>query len=120
MKDDILKIKCFIEHELSLFKFNKATKGFKYLKEAILICIINEDALDNLRSNVFPVIANKYKEKSPLNVKWCIEQIISTMYNNTEMNHICQYFNIERNVKPTLKQIIYTMVCKYNRLNELK
>lgn len=106
-------IKEFILKELSKFNFKKYTKGFKYLNEAIFICIKNTDALDNLHKNVFPLIAKKYSEKSPLNVKWCIEQIVKTMYNNTEIKILCNYFNIQENIRPSLKFIIYTIVCNY-------
>lgn len=108
------KIRKFIFNELSKFKFKKYTKGFKYLNEVIYICIIDIDAIDNLNKNVFPKISNKYHEKSYLNVKWCIEGIINTMYNNTEMDIVSKYFNLEDNVKPSLKLITYTIVCKYN------
>lgn len=107
------QIKEYILNELSKFEFKKYTKGFKYLNEAIFICIKNTDALDNLHKNVFALIAKKYNEKSFLNVKWCIEQIIKTMYNNTEMKIICNYFQLQENIKPSLKFIIYTIVCKY-------
>ena len=111
------KIRDFIFKELSNFKFKKYTKGFKYLNEAIFICINDIDALDNLSKNVFPIIANKFNEKSILNVKWCIEQVVKTMYNNTEIHILCNYFDIDECIKPSLKFIIYTIVCKYYKIN---
>lgn len=116
---DDKKTKEFISNELSKFNFRKYTKGFRYLNEAIYVCIKDVDAIENLHKNVFPVIAKKYKEKSPLNVKWCIEQCLKTMYNNTEENKICKYFNIEENIKPSLKCIIYTVLCKYEWNNNV-
>jgi len=41
-------IKKFIYNELSKFNFKRETKGFKYLCDAIFICIKEENALDNL------------------------------------------------------------------------
>lgn len=108
-------IRIYIEKELSNFEFKKATKGFKYLQEAIYICILNENAMENLTKNVFPQVAKRYNEKSYLNVKWCINQVISTMYNNTNMKVICNYFGLDKNIKPSLKFIIYTIMCKYKR-----
>lgn len=107
------RTKEFILNELSKFSFRKYTKGFRYLNEAIYMCIKDTDAIENLHKNVFPFIADKYKEKSPSNVKWCIEQSVRTMYNNTEESKICKYFNVEENTKPSLKSIIYTVLCKY-------
>ena len=46
-------IKKFIYKELSKFNFKRETKGFKYLCDAIFICIKDENALDNLSKNVF-------------------------------------------------------------------
>ena len=110
--------KDYIIKELSNFKFQKYTKGFKYLVETIYLSIIDENALDNLTKNVFPIVCKKYNEKSFLNVKWCIDKIIESMYNNTDMNIICNYFNLDYNIKPSLKFIVYTIACKYN--NSLK
>lgn len=67
------KIKMFISKELSKLEFKKYTKGFKYLSEAILICIKDSNSLDNICKYVYPQIALKYHEKSYLHIKWCIE-----------------------------------------------
>ncbi|MGN1302434.1 MAG: sporulation initiation factor Spo0A C-terminal domain-containing protein [Clostridia bacterium] len=107
-------IRKFIYDELSNFEFKRYTKGFKYLEEAIYICITNIDAIENLSKNVFPKIQKKFKEKSLLHVKWCMNQVVNTMYNNTRIQKICDYFNLDVNLKPSLKFIIYTIVCKYN------
>lgn len=109
------EIEEFVYNELSRFKFKKSTKGYKYLAEAIIMCIKEENNIDNLSKNIFPKIAIKYNEKTPNNVKWCIDQVIKTMYNNTKLNFICNYFNIEDDTKPSLKLIIYTIMCKYER-----
>lgn len=103
----------FIYKELSKFNFKKQTKGFKYLCDTIFICIQDENALDNLSKYVFPKVATKYHEKSLYNVKWCIDQVIKTMYNNTEIKIICDYFGVDENIKPSLKFIVYTIVCNY-------
>lgn len=111
MKDE--KIYSFIINELSIFNFKTYTKGFKYLKESIFICIKDTDALNNLNKKVFPNIAIKYNEKSYIHVKWCIEQVLKTMYLNTDIKILSDYFKINSDLKPSLKFIIYTIVCKY-------
>lgn len=108
-------IKNYIIKELLKFKLQRGSKGFKYLVETIYLSIVDVDALDNLSKNVFPIIAKKYNEKSSLNVKWCIDKVIQTMYNNTEMEVISKYFNLEYNMKPSLKCIVYTIVCNYSK-----
>lgn len=107
------EIKQFIENELCKFDFRRGTKGYKYLKEAICLCIINENAIDNLTKNVFPTIAKMHNEKSYLSIKWCIDQCITTMYNNTPIDIITKYFMLPENLKPSLKLMIYTIVCNY-------
>lgn len=109
------EIENFVYNELSRFKFKKSTKGYKYLCETIIMCINEENSIDNLSKSIFPKIAIKYNEKTANNVKWCIEQVIKTMYNNTNSNLICEYFSIEEDTKPSLKSIVYTIMCKYKR-----
>lgn len=108
-------IKEFVLKELAKFKLKGGSKGYKYLLETIYMCILNNDNLDNLSQSVFPVIAQKYKEKSANHVKWCIDKIIQTMYNNTDMKVIANYFGLDYNVKPSLKFVVYTIVCNYNK-----
>ena len=110
-------IKQFIENELCKFDFRRGTKGYKYLKEAICLCIINENAIDNLTRNVFPIIAKRHDEKSYLSIKWCIEQCITTMYNNTPIDIISKYFMLPENLKPSLKLIINIIVCSKENKN---
>lgn len=110
------EIKQFIENELCKFDFRRGTKGYKYLKESIYICIIDENAIDNLSKNVFPLISKKYNEKSYLSVKWCIDQCINTMYNNTSIDIISRYFMLSENLKPSLKLVIYAIICKYENM----
>lgn len=109
-------IKTYIQNELSKFEFKKYTKGYKYLVETIYLSIINDNAIDNLTKNVFPKVAEKYKEKFYLNVKWCIEQVVNTMYNNTKIDILCKYFNLDLGLKPSLKFIVYTIKCNYERM----
>ena len=107
-------IRKFIDEELSRFVFKKYTKGYRYLIDTIYFAIIEEDAIENMTKNIFPKVANKYKEISALHVKWCINQVIKTMYNNTSMKAISDYFHTELGEKPSLKFIVYTVVCRYN------
>ncbi len=107
------KVKEFISKELLKFNFIRCTKGYKYLKESILLCINNIDNMENLNKNIFTQIAIKYNEKSFFNVKWCIEQSLKTMINNTKISVISTYFNLDENIRPSVKFFIYTIVSKY-------
>lgn len=107
------KIRNYIYNELSKLNFKKETKGFRYLSEAIYLSIADENAIENLSKNVFPMIAKKFNAKNPKNIKWCMNRVIDTMYCNTRMKTLCEYFKLEKDQKPTLKFIIYFIVCKY-------
>lgn len=111
MKD--IEIKEFIKKELNNFEFIRISMGYRYLIEAILICIKDQNAMNNLNQNVFPQIAEKYGALSYIHIKWCIDQSIRTMYNNTDSKLLCKYFNLEENKRPSLKYLIYTIVTKY-------
>lgn len=107
------KIREFIVKELLKFEFKRCTKGYKYLTETIFICIKNNDNMDNLTKNVFTKLAKKYNEKTFFNIKWCIEQSLKTMFNNTKISIVSEYFNLDENLKPSLKFFVYTIVCNY-------
>ncbi len=107
------QIKEFIKQELNNFEFVKISMGYRYLIDTILICIKDSNAINNLNKNVFPKIAEKYNAMSYMHIKWCIEQSIKTMYNNTDANILCNYFKLDRNIKPSLKFVVYTIVSKF-------
>ena len=108
-----IKIREYIFKELSDLKFVKCSKGYKYLNEAILMCIKDMSIANNLSKNVYTVIAEKYKEASPRNVKGCMKQAINTMFNNTKPEILYKHFYTEKYEKPTLKLIIWVVVNKY-------
>lgn len=116
------QIREYIFKQLKELEFVRSSKGFTYLNEAIFLCIKNECSTNNLTKNVYTVIANKYKERSPKNVKGCIEQSINTMYNNTNQKLLNKYFYVSEYQKPTLKFIICMIVNKYrwNKIQEKK
>lgn len=108
-----VKMKEYIFKELSDLKFVRCSKGYTYLNEAILMCIKNVNLANNLSKNVYTAIAKKYNEKSPRNVKGCIEQTINTMFNNTKPETLYKHFYTDKYEKPTLKLIIWVIVNRY-------
>ena len=96
METEEKKIRNFVYKELSKLNFRRYT-----------------NCIENLSKNVFPKILEKYNEKSIYNVKWCIDQVIKTMYNNTDIKVLGEYFNLDKDLKPSLKFIVYCIVCKY-------
>ena len=106
------RIKELIKHELNKFEFIRTSMAYRYLIDSIFICIKDPNAIDNLNKNVYTMVAKKHKALSYMNVKWCIEQAIRTMYNNTNSKTMSKYFNLKENIKPSIKYFIYTIVSK--------
>ena len=104
---DTEEIKKYINKELKQFKIKQYSKGYKYL------CILNEDAIENMSQNVYPRVAQKFKVKNTKRVKWTLENAINTIYRDTEINKICKYFDIDIEQKLTVKFFIYTIISKY-------
>ena len=100
----------FIENELDLFDFNKTSKGYKYLVDAIFEAIKTPKLTQNLEKELYSTY---------LNVKWAIDKSINSMYRFTNFDLICDYFNFDKVKKPTSKLIIQTIVSKYLNKNEL-
>lgn len=113
---EIDSIKEYINKEMSLFKIKPYSKSYKYLVDAIYICILDEDAIENIAKNVYPKIAKKYELNSIYKVKWNLENAIDTIYCDTKSDIICDYFKIDIYQKITVKLFIYTIITKYFNL----
>lgn len=105
-------IKSKISQELCRLHFNETYLGTKYLKESIYYIIKHMDKnFENLKKEVYPQIAIKYG-KTIHNVKCNINSAVNAMYFDCESNQILEYFNFSKDVKPTTKLIINTIINK--------
>lgn len=77
---------------LSNFDFNTKSKGYKYLLDSINACIIYPHLLNNLEKNLYPSIAKKYSNCTPLKIKWSIEKSISSMNRYTDTKILKKFF----------------------------
>ena len=64
----IEEIERYINKELKQFKIKQYSKGYKYLAAAIYICILNEDAIENMSQNVYPKSVDK--KLTNKNTRW--------------------------------------------------
>ena len=110
---DTEEIRKYIDKELKQFKIKQYSKGYKYLAETIYICIVNEDAIENMKQNVYPKVAKQFKVKNIKRVKWTLENAINIIYRDTEINTLCKYFDIEIDQKLSVKFFVYTIVSKF-------
>lgn len=112
--EDIIEQK--ILNELKYLKYNDKLIGTKYLLESISILAKNPQLnTDNLRKNVFPIIAIKYK-KTIQNIKSNINNATILMNCDCEKEIIMEYFkftNTSAEAKP--KQVINTILDKIKK-----
>ena len=110
------KIIELITKELSKLNFNFKYYGTKYLIESIFIVYyLNKSNNVNLSKEVFPILSNKYN-KSIDTIHSNIKKSINIMYYDCEEKVLMKYFCYLSIKKPTLKEIILTVlekiVCK--------
>ncbi len=69
----------FIRDRLSYFNFKSNNLGYKYLVEAILLCIENEELVDRVTKGLYVEIAKKY-ETCPANVERAIRHLLKSQF----------------------------------------
>ena len=108
---DIDKQRNMIKNELKYIKYNLKYKGTCYLID-VIIYIYNNNKIDNLQRNVYPVIAKMYK-KSVENIRTNLKRATDCMYNDCESKRLQKYFGLSSDdEKPTVKEVIYTVLDK--------
>lgn len=101
-----------IIHELELLNYNFSYHGSKYLVDALYQLYINKDKYyDNLSKDVYPIIAKKYHKKANT-IKCDISQATKMMCMDCSEKVILDYFNLPDYIKPTVKQVIFTVLNK--------
>ncbi len=105
-------IRSKIIEQVTYLGYNLSYKGTKYLIDGIDYIAINQDKnLENLKRDVYPIIAKKYNQ-SIHNIKCNINRVTDLMYFNCESNKLKQYFQYYNDVKPNVKTVIYTIINK--------
>lgn len=104
-------VKDRITRELKKLKFNVNHVGSKYLVEVIYEIYKNKYIQFNLKGNIFPVISDKYKT-SANTIKGNITQASNYMIKHCNKKFIKEYFGYLSYYKPTVKQIIETILDK--------
>ena len=104
----------YIDTELNKFKFNKTSLGYRYLKIAIKYGIQDDLLIENLINRLYEKI-EKELIIDKKRIKWNIEKSIETMFINTDIKYVTNYFYIEEYEKVTPKLFITTIVENYFR-----
>lgn len=107
--ENIIKNKIF--EQLKILKFNSNHLGTKYLLESIWEIYKKKYIQFNLKRDIFPIISRKYN-KSINTIKGNVTQACNFMIKNCDKQFICKYFGYFEYYKPTVKQIIETILEK--------
>lgn len=110
----IKDINSYIDTELNKFKFNRTSLGYKYLRIAIKYGIQDELLIEDLINKLYAKIEKELMIDRK-KVKWNIEKSIETMFINTDIKYVTNYFYIEEYEKVTPKLFITTIVENYFR-----
>lgn len=103
-----------IMYELGKFNFKRNSISYQYLIDAIYLVTKNKNSIKDFKSNIYPIIAEKYNTK-PENVLWCITKLLKVMYLNTDTRIIREYFCIQSDENPTTKAFIIHVSYKISK-----
>ncbi len=109
-KHDLESRRAKVSKELEYIGYKFKYKGTHYLREAILQMLASRNTMvDNLQTDVYPVIAKMYS-KTALNIKSSINKATECMYYECDAKRLEDYFKCGEDVKPTVKQVIFTVI----------
>lgn len=98
--------------ELEYIGYKFKYKGTHYLVDTIMqIYKSQNNMVDNLQTGIYPVIAKKY-HKTIFNIKSSITKATESMYYECDSKKLESYFKFANDVKPTVKQVIFTVINK--------
>lgn len=100
-----------IRRELKKLNFNFTYVGIRYLIDCIIIIYTQNLEKINLKSTIYPILEKKYK-KSINTIKADMTHAIKMMYYECEEFIILDYFKYLDMAKPTLKEVITTIIEK--------
>lgn len=110
MEVDNKRLRKKIQKEVVSIGYKIHHKGTDYLIETIYyICINDKEASYNLQGMVYPKLAEKFG-KSADNIKSSITKATEAMYDECDPDVIAQYFKFCYGARPTVKQVICTVV----------
>ena len=111
VEKDELDIRKKITKQLEIFEFNKKSIGYQYLVESLMYTCQNSNFLNNMETNLFPLVAEKFKNKNGINIKWSIQKAMKSMIRYTPTLEIKKIFF---ETIPTVKIFITTMTKMIN------
>lgn len=101
-----------IVKELETIGYNFKYNGTNYLANALLQAYLHQnDMQDNLQGFIYPIVA-KDINKTVKAVKNGIINATEYMYRDCDINTLKEYFKLQDDLKPSVKQVIITIMNK--------
>lgn len=101
-----------ISAELEFIGYKFKYKGTHYLRDTIMQLYSDDNTMvDNLQTIIYPIVGKKY-DKTVYNVKSSISKATEHMYCECDSTRLKDYFKLTNDVKPTVKQVIFTVISK--------
>ncbi len=109
-----------ITDEILYLGYDISHKGTQYLIDAILLIYESgEYDIFNLKEDVYPIVAKKYN-KTLHNIKCDINKANDCMYKVCKKERVRKYFKFFDDTKPTVKNVIYTILNKIDDESVIK
>ncbi len=110
--NDLPSIRALVLNELTTIGYNLKYKGTNYLADTISYILFSQTRIvDSLQTKVYPLVAKKYG-KSVNNIKSSMTKCTETMYCECDIHILQEYFGFYIENRPTVKQVICTVVDK--------
>ena len=101
-----------IINQLNLLNFSHKSIGYNYLIDTISLILERNYKSYNLEKDIYVQLSKQYKNVKAFKIKWNIEKLIRTMYRDTNIHTLHNFFNTDEDTKPTTKLIINTVIDK--------
>lgn len=110
--NDLPSTKGLVLDELAHIGYKLKYKGTNYLADTISYILFTKNrTVDSLQTDVYPIIAKKYG-KSVNNIKSSMTKATELMYFESDLNVLEKYFGCCIETRPTVKQVVYTVIGK--------
>lgn len=111
-QDEIKEIRKIIEKEMEHIGYKFKYKGSYYLEEAILEVYLNRHKfIENLQGEIYPSVAKRFN-KTIKAIKNGIMNSTEYMYRECEMPRLKEYFRLDKDDIPSVKDVIFTIINK--------
>lgn len=104
-----------VQNFMNSFTCKQQNIGYKYIIDALIICLNNENYLKNLNSLLYPILADKH-QTSISNIERNMRYTVKQIFNYNSQNKLIEIFGkalvIDEYRKPTTSEFLNLSVSK--------